>query len=99
MRERMTPHLSKAPSQGKNTVLVGYDDPFEAATGIYPQPMGVTYVMKPQGERSSLMKPPKERRRIFILYRGYDLNMRQIAERLGLSEKTVENQIARAMDW
>jgi broad specificity phosphatase PhoE len=49
MRERMTPHLSKAPSQGENTVLVGHDDPFEAATGIYPEPMGVTYVMKPQG--------------------------------------------------
>jgi RNA polymerase sigma-70 factor (ECF subfamily) len=40
---------------------------------------------------------PAKRRRIFILYRGYDLTMRQIAERLGLSEKTVENHIARAM--
>jgi hypothetical protein len=35
---------------GKNTVLVGHDDSFEAATGIYPEPMGVTYVMKPQGD-------------------------------------------------
>ena len=40
---------------------------------------------------------PEKRRRIFILYRGYGLTMRQIAARLGLSQKTVENQIARAM--
>lgn len=50
MRERMTPHLAEAPSEGTNTVLVGHDDPFEAATGIYPEPMGVTYVIKPQGD-------------------------------------------------
>ena len=40
--------------------------------------------------------PPK-RRRIFVLYRGHGLTMRQIAEKLGISEKTVEKQIARAM--
>ena len=33
----------------KYTVLVGHDDPFEAATGIYPEPMGVTYIIQPQG--------------------------------------------------
>lgn len=46
MRDRMTPHLSKIPQEG-NTVLVGHDDPFEAATGIYPEPMGVIFVLKP----------------------------------------------------
>jgi phosphohistidine phosphatase SixA len=50
MRERVTPHLSKAPDSGMNTVLVGHDDPFEAATGIYPEPMGVTYVVLPKGD-------------------------------------------------
>lgn len=50
MREQMVPHLSKAPKDGTNTVLVGHDDPFEAATGIYPDPMGVTYVLKPEGD-------------------------------------------------
>ena len=40
---------------------------------------------------------PAKRRHIFILYRGQGLTMRQIARRLGISEKTVENQIARAM--
>ena len=50
MRERMTPHLSKVPADGVNTVLVGHDDPFDAATGIYPEPMGITYVLLPDGD-------------------------------------------------
>lgn len=49
MRDRMLPHLTQAPSEGMNKVLVGHDDPFEAATGIYPEPMGVVFVIKPQG--------------------------------------------------
>jgi phosphohistidine phosphatase SixA len=48
MRDRMVPLLSKAPEAGSNTVLVGHDDPFEAATGIYPEPMGVVFVLKPK---------------------------------------------------
>ncbi|MCR9085634.1 MAG: histidine phosphatase family protein [Rhodobacteraceae bacterium] len=48
MRDRMTPHLSRVPAQG-NTVLVGHDDPFEAATGIYPEPMGIVFVLRPKG--------------------------------------------------
>lgn len=50
MRGRMTPHLSRVPTQGANTVLVGHDDPFEAATGIYPEPMGIAFILCPQGE-------------------------------------------------
>ncbi|NJO55840.1 MAG: histidine phosphatase family protein [Rhodospirillales bacterium] len=50
MRDRMMPLLSKAPAEGFNTVVVGHDDPFEAATGIYPDPMGVTFVLKPDGQ-------------------------------------------------
>lgn len=50
MRERMVPHLSKKPAAGTNSVIVGHDDPFEAATGIYPEPMGVTFVIRPQGD-------------------------------------------------
>ena len=50
MSERLTPHLSTVPQDGENTVLVGHDDPFEAATGIYPEPMGVTYVIRPAGD-------------------------------------------------
>lgn len=47
MRMRMTPHLAAMPKEGLNTVLVGHDDPFEATTGIYPEPMGVAFVIKP----------------------------------------------------
>ena len=28
-----------------------HDDPFEASTGIYPEPQGVCYVVKPLGEK------------------------------------------------
>jgi len=49
MRERTLPYLSTLPDQGLNTVVVGHDDPFEAATGTYPEPMGVAFVVKPDG--------------------------------------------------
>jgi len=49
MRARLTPHLAAQPRDGVNTVLVGHDDPFEAATGIYPEPMGVAFVLRPDG--------------------------------------------------
>jgi len=49
MRERVTPLLAAAPEDGANTVIVGHDDPFEAATGIYPEPMGVAFVLRPDG--------------------------------------------------
>lgn len=49
MKETVTPYLSEVPAQGENTVIVAHDDPFEASTGIYPEPMGVTYVIEPKG--------------------------------------------------
>lgn len=45
MRDAMSSLLAARPADGSNTVLVGHDDPFEAATGIYPEPMGVAYVI------------------------------------------------------
>jgi broad specificity phosphatase PhoE len=50
MRDRIRPLLAKAPKPGTNDVLVGHDDPFEAATGIYPEPQGVAYIVKPNGK-------------------------------------------------
>lgn len=50
MRANMVPHLSEMPEEGLNTVLVGHDDPFDSATGIYPEPMGVTFVLEPHGD-------------------------------------------------
>lgn len=47
MRDNVNPFLIQHPLEGTNTVIVGHDDPFEAATGIYPEPQGVAYVIKP----------------------------------------------------
>jgi phosphohistidine phosphatase SixA len=54
--DRMSALLSAKPESGVNTFLVGHDDPFQGATmfveppnGIYPAPMGVSYVIKPMG--------------------------------------------------
>ena len=54
---RVSPLLSAIPASETNTVLVGHDDPFQGVTmsveppnGIYPAPMGVSYVVKPMGD-------------------------------------------------
>ena len=50
MRSAVLPMLATPPSENSNTVIVGHDDPFEAATGIYPEPQGVVYVVQPEGD-------------------------------------------------
>ena len=52
MADRMRALVTAPLAQGQNRVLVGHDDPFEALTGIYPEPMGVAYVLRvqPDGE-------------------------------------------------
>ena len=52
MKKRVLPFLSTKPEKGKNTVIVAHDDPFEAATGIYPDPQGICYVLEPKGKGS-----------------------------------------------
>lgn len=49
MKANITPFLTEVPEAGANTVLVGHDDIFEAATGIYPDPQGLAYVLTPDG--------------------------------------------------
>ncbi|HEY9887979.1 MAG TPA: histidine phosphatase family protein [Candidatus Obscuribacterales bacterium] len=49
MRAAVMPFLTAVPPRGLNTVIVGHDDVFEAATGIYPEPQGVAYVVQPDG--------------------------------------------------
>ncbi len=49
MRKRVQPMLVRKVEAGKNRVIVGHDDPFEAAVGIYPEPQGVAYVIRPLG--------------------------------------------------
>ncbi len=50
MLERLLPLLKMDPAAGTNTVFVGHDDPFEAAMGVYPEPQGVTYILKKQSD-------------------------------------------------
>ena len=52
MKLRVTPYLCRKPLKNKNNIIVAHDDPFEAATGIYPKPQGVCYVIKPTNNKS-----------------------------------------------
>lgn len=52
MKANVTPLLTVVPASSKNTVIVGHDDIFEAATGIYPDPQGMAYILKPDGNGS-----------------------------------------------
>ena len=49
MKKRLLPYLSEKHGKKGNLVIVAHDDPFEAATGIYPEPMGICYVVQPLG--------------------------------------------------
>lgn len=50
MRNRVMPLIAAPLAPGSNRVIVGHDDPFEAVTGIYPEPQGVTYVLRVDGD-------------------------------------------------
>lgn len=50
MKKRVTPFLATKHKLRGNLVIVAHDDPFEAATGIYPEPMGVCFVVQPLGD-------------------------------------------------
>ena len=50
MNKRVVPYLSAKPEINQNTIIVAHDDPFEAATGIYPDPQGICYVLEPKGK-------------------------------------------------
>ena len=52
MKSNVMPLLTAAPAPGTNTVIVGHDDIFESATGIYPDPQGIAYVLTPDGNGS-----------------------------------------------
>ncbi|WP_420395954.1 histidine phosphatase family protein [Nioella sp.] len=46
MRDRVAPLVLAEMQDSSNRVIVGHDDPFEALTGIYPEPQGVAYVLQ-----------------------------------------------------
>jgi len=49
--------------------------------------------------RQVIDKLPTERRKIFIMHRYEELKYKEIAEKLGISPKTVENQIGKALSF
>ncbi len=50
MKKNVMPLLTRPPLPGTNTVISGHDDIFESATGIFPEPQGIAYVLKPDGK-------------------------------------------------
>ncbi|MGK7910278.1 MAG: histidine phosphatase family protein [Synechococcus sp.] len=49
MRDAVMPYLTEPVEAGTNRVLVGHDDVFESAAGIYPEPQGIAYILTPDG--------------------------------------------------
>lgn len=49
MKASLTPLLVEVLESDTNTVIVGHEDLFEAAAGIYPEPQGIAHVLKPDG--------------------------------------------------
>lgn len=49
MNKRVTPYLSTKHKLDGNLIIVAHDDPFESATGIYPEPMGICFIIEPLG--------------------------------------------------
>jgi len=52
MKKNAMPLLTRPPLPGTNTIIIGHDDPFEAATGIYPEPQGIAFILQPDGGKS-----------------------------------------------
>ena len=52
MKKNAMPLLTRPPLPGTNTIIIGHDDPFEAATGIYPEPQGIAFILEPDGGKS-----------------------------------------------
>ena len=49
--------------------------------------------------RKAIDKLPPERRKVFVMNRFEELSYKEVAEKLGLSIKTVENQIGKALKF
>lgn len=52
MKRNVMPLLTHPPRPGTNTIIIGHDDIFEAATGIYPEPQGIAYILRPDGKNN-----------------------------------------------
>ncbi|MFT6492155.1 MAG: RNA polymerase sigma-70 factor (ECF subfamily) [Porticoccus sp.] len=66
--------------------------------GHAPGPLEAVISQKEMDALSDAVRElPDKCREVFLLYRGHGLTMREIADRLSISDKTVEKHIARAM--
>ena len=52
MKKNVIPLLTRPPLPGTNTIIIGHDNIFEAATGIYPEPQGIAYILQTEGKNS-----------------------------------------------
>lgn len=50
MRANVMPLLLAPVDAGTNRVIVGHDDPLDAAIGLYPEPQGVMVVLRQDGK-------------------------------------------------
>lgn len=88
-RQRQMTAQARYVTQGEAPIDVGSDAPsaFQVLAG--QQEIAAL--------RRAIEELPEKCRQVFLLYRGDDLTMQQVAERLGISPRTVENHLARAM--
>ena len=52
MKKNVMHLLTRPPLPGTNTIIIGHDDPFEAVTGVFPEPQGIGYILQPDGGKS-----------------------------------------------
>ena len=71
----------------------------ETKDNIYHEPFEPDDHPMEQTIRAAIDKLPPERRKIFIMNRFNELSYKEIAGKLGLSVKTVENQIGKALKF
>ena len=95
--------LRRSRSRDKHTAVSHKITP-DAASALDMLPSadpGPLDVLVAQHEMAALdaavRELPHRCREVFVLYRGHGLRMKEVAQRLGIAEKTVEKHIARAM--
>jgi RNA polymerase sigma-70 factor (ECF subfamily) len=88
-RQRQMTAQARHVTQGEAPVDIGSDAPsaFQVLAGR--QELATL--------REAIGELPEKCREVFLLYRGDDMTMQQVADRLGVSPRTVENHLARAM--
>ena len=96
VRRRRVRERAECPADGE--AEDGFGPRMEQVPDDAPDPLeAVIYQKELAALNAAVRELPDRCREVFLLYRGHDLTMREIAVRLSISEKTVEKHIARAM--